>query len=421
MPWSSPLLDAPAPARAALAADLAATAFRPSRGRLVGAEAELIPLDAATGRVVPISHPEALSTLPLLRERARRGGWTEVPSPEGPPRFRTPDGGVVSYEPGGQIEFSSPPCASVGALVEALHAVVLPLREEAAARGVVLLSAGIDPVNSLDAVPLQLHGERYAGMDEYLARIGPAGARMMRQTASFQVNLDWEGEVAERWRVLNAAAPLLTAMFASSPRYAGAHAGVPSVRSLIWRELDPGRTGVLPGVAPVEEYLHFALSARTMLKRADDGSPLPCAAWLASGSLSAAEWHLHLSTLFPEVRPKGFAEVRSMDGVAPEWYAAPLVLLAGLVYHRPTLLDALELLGPPDPALLHAAGAVGLGDPILAARAADLFQLALRGAVALGPPLVDPSSLAVAEAFFHHYTRLARSPADDVLTGAIAE
>jgi glutamate--cysteine ligase len=420
MPWSSPLLEAPAPTRAALAADLAATAFRPSRWRRIGAEAELIPVEAATGRVVPIAAPEGPSTLPLLRERAQRAGWTEVPAPDGPPRFLAPDGGVVSYEPGGQIEFSAFPCASVGALVEALHAVVLPLREEAAARGVLLLSLGIDPINALEAVPLQLHGERYAGMDEFFARIGPAGARMMRQTASFQVNVDWEEEVAERWRVLNAVAPLLTAIFASSPRCAGATGETASLRSLLWRELDPGRTGVLPGVVPVEEYLRFALGARTMLKRAEDGSPLPCATWLRSGSLSLAEWHLHLSTLFPEVRPKGFAEVRSLDAVAPEWYAAPLVLLAGVVYHRPTLLAALELLGPPDPALLPLAGVVGLRDPLLAARAAELFELALRGARALGPPMVDPPSLAVAEDFFQHFTRRARSPADDVLPGSTA-
>jgi glutamate--cysteine ligase len=145
----------------------------------------------------------------------------------------------------------------------------------------------------------------------------------------------------------------------------------------------------------------------------------PFAEWNARDCAGPDEWRAHLTTLFPEVRPKGFAEVRSADAVAPEWYAAPLVLLAGIVYHPPTLRAAADLLGDPDPGLLHAAGRDGLSDPRIGAVARDLADLALAGAAAL-PGIFDGDGLNEAAAFFARYTRRSRSPGDDVLDALAA-
>ena len=130
-------------------------------------------------------------------------------------------------------------------------------------------------------------------------------------------------------------------------------------------------------------------------------------------------WHAHLTTLFPEVRPKGFVEVRSADAVAPEWYAAPLVLLGGIVYHLPTLRAAMDLLGAPDPSLLDAAGRDGLSDPHIAGVARDLAALAVRGASVL-PGIFSGEDVDEAAAFFASYTYRSRSPADDVLDALAA-
>jgi glutamate--cysteine ligase len=111
--------------------------------------------------------------------------------------------------------------------------------------------------------------------------------------------------------------------------------------------------------------------------------------------------------------------VRSADAVAPEWYAAPLVLLAGILYHPPALRAAADLLGAPDPALLHAAGRDGLSDPRLASVARDLAQLAMAGAAAL-PGFFAADDLDEAAAFFARYTAAARAPADDALAALAA-
>ncbi len=420
MPLRSPDAEAGgALGRRALLDDLRERAFGIGGGgrppRRIGAEVELIPVSRETRRMVPVSADDGPSTLPLLRHHAARTGWTEARAPGGAPLFLVPRGGTISYEPGGQVEFSSPACLSIPELVSALQGTVLPLREAAREHGIELLTLGIAPLDPVEEVPLRLDSARYRAMAHHFAAISPAGARMMRQTAAFQVNLDWEDEPLPRWRLLNAAAPLLVAIFANSPLYEGADTGPGSYRARVWRELDPGRTGLLGSAAdPVAEYLDFALAAPAILPVEEGETPRPFAARIARGEVDIEEWWLHLTTLFPEVRPKGFAEVRSLDAVAPEWFAVPPTLLAGLVYDRRSREEASALLGFPDPALLVRAGERGLDDPRLARDAVDLFEIALRGAAALGEPFVDGDSLETARDFLAHYTRRGLSPADDL-------
>ena len=414
--------------RAALEADLASRAFAapPDMSltpRRVGAEVELIPLDGATGRRCPLepSATGATPTLPFLRRYGSRQGWREVTTAKGTPSFQLPAGGTLTFEPGGQVEYSSPACRSPSVLLALLRAVVPPLRAAAADEGIDLLAAGLDPCNSAEAAPLLLHTARYTRMAEYLARIGPAGARMMRQTAAFQVSLDLDDEPSLRWRVLNAAAPHLVAIFANSPVYEGAPTGCPSARAEVWRTLDPARTG-LPwdGHDPVGHYLDFALRAPALLLPELDGVHRPFGEWLRRARPTLEEWHEHLSTLFPEVRPRGHLELRSCDAVPPQWYAAPVALAVGITYDPWALRAAADLLGRPDMDLLHRAGRRGLGDAHIRRVAVDLVDIALAGCGHLGPGYFHPSDLEQARLFFDQYTRRGRSPADDFKGAEIA-
>lgn len=404
---------------AALERDLRENAFggRPGAGPpTIGAEVELIPVDADTRAQLPIVSAEARSTLPFLHAFAARAGWTETASVYGMPNWRLPDGGTITFEPGGQIELSAPPFRSASALLASLRAVVPPLVREAREEGIDLLSVGIEPLGAVDDVPLQLPGKRYVRLTRFMEDRGTGGTRMMRQTAAFQCNLDWGGDAPARWRFLNALAPYLTAVFANSRVYRGRDTGERSFRARVWRELDGGRTGIFAcGDDPVPEYLRFALGAPAILLPFEHDAWLPFGAWNEQGRVTADDWRTHLTTLFPDVRPKGFVEVRGADAVAAEWYAAPLVFLGGLTYHAPTFAAARELAGPPDATLLDRAGRAGLGDERIASVARDLFELALAGAEALGPEFIAPADLEEARAFHQAYTARALSPADDAL------
>lgn len=378
----------------------------PPPPRRIGAEAELIPLGGSPLRVRRISE-----TLPWVRRHAEEHGWREDAA-AAVPRFLLEDGGVLFFEPGGQLEYSSAPHWGPSALLSTLRAVLGPLEESARAAGVELVGRGIDPVTPAAEVPLQLCSPRYVRMDRYLSLGGPAGPRMMRQTASLQVNLDFPSEPLLAWRVMNAAAPYLTAMFANSAVYAGGITGHRSFRAATWRALDPARTGILGADSAVEEYLGFALGAPWFLGQGEGGyapfgERLPVA--------TEEDWRAHLTTLFPEVRPRGYLEVRSIDALPPEWYAAPLVLLEGLLHHRPSLEEAAERLGEPSRELLMVAGEAGLADAAIAEGAGVLVRLGLAGAAALGSPAVAPPDLASATEFFERYTLARRCLADEAV------
>jgi glutamate--cysteine ligase len=298
-------------------------------------------------------------------------------------------------------------------LLTNLGEVIPPLVAAAHAEGIELLEAGIDPFNSIEASPLRLGAERYSRMARYFATIGPAGARMMRQTAAFHLNLDFGGENMLRWRVLNAAAPCLTAMFANSRRYAGEDTANASNRALAWRGLDPARTGILPaGPVAEDEYLNFALGAPAMLLDVPVGGYVSFGEHWVAGDARLGDWHEHLSTLFPEIRPRGYLEIRCIDAVAARWYAAPVALLTGLLYHRDSLEAADDLLGSPNPGLLMVAATAGLRDRGLQRLAGDLAAIGLAGARSLGAGFLDEESLHKAEDFFTRFTLRGQSPSD---------
>jgi glutamate--cysteine ligase len=403
--------------RGALAAHLAervfsAPALATQTPRRIGAEIELLALDAQTGRPCAVAGDAAPATLPFLRRFGARQGWTEERTAKGAISFTARGGGVVCFEPGGQIEYASPPSRSLTGLVNRLRAVVLPLRSAAAAEGIVLLPTGIDPLNPVERAPLQLASERYTRMAAHFSRIGPFGARMMRQTAAFQISLDFDDQPRLRWRLLNALSPFVTAIFASSAVYAGRDTGHQSFRAHCWRMLDPRRTGLpCDDRRPVDAYLDFALGAPAILFPTVADQCLPFGDWLARANPTLEEWEAHLGTLFPEVRPRGHLELRSADAVDPAWYPAPLAFVAGLAYDAQALRTALELLPAPDLGFLERAGRLGLRDPGIARTAVDLFDLALDACAALGPRFLHPAHLEEARAYCDRYTRLGRSPA----------
>jgi glutamate--cysteine ligase len=357
------------------------SAFAPSSTRLIGAEIEFIPVDGNTRRPISIA-----GSLRIARRTAMRLGLQEYGGPYCIPNFAGDDLGAITFEPGGQIEYSAPPFASASALAARLREVEAILRHSASIDGVELLAVGIDPCNAVESTVLQIGGKRYPAMDAYFRTIGLFGSRMMRQTASFQVSLDTTDDPVTLWRVLNAAAPTVVSMFANSATYEGRATGHRSFRAHAWRMLDPARTGVLPGSNdPVAEYEAFALAAPAMMVPDADGVYWPFGELLARGEVNEHDWAVHLTTLFPEVRARGTFEVRSADAVPAEHYVVPLALLGGLAYDARARAAALDLLGPPDPAHLACASREH------ASR--DLLDIAVHGCRRLGPGFLEPEDV----------------------------
>lgn len=385
-------------------------------GDRVGAEAEVIP---ARESGAPGLGGLRRTGLPLLRRFAETHGWQEEPDYNGAPRFKASSGGQLTFEPGGQIEYSTAPYRRATDLLEDLDRVATGLEEVAAGEGIRLFTVGIDPETPLGAVSLQLESPRYRTMITYLRSLSDAGPRMMLQTAAFQLNVDFGPQPALRWWVLNAAAPYLTAIFANSAVYAGQATGYRSFRALQWRELDPARTGVFSGAGdPVPAYMEFALGATHLFRKAPAGAYRSFEEWLDRGKVTLDDWDMHVSTLFPEIRPKGYMEIRCIDALPTRWYPAPVVLVTGLTRPR-ALAAALDLLPPPDDDALRRAARHGVRDPAIQRTADALFEIALDAAAPLERD-IGGANIETAREFRERYTRRGRAPADDTGVAAVA-
>ena len=381
----------------------------------IGAELELIPFDAVTHRPVPIVGQGRSETgsLGIIRRIGRRVGWTETSAGGDPPSWSLPDGARVSFEPGGQIELSSAPSKSASGLIRDLQCTAQLLTGAFASAGVALEAVGVDPYNDVAEVALQLHRPRYTRMTRYFESIGPSGIRMMRQTASLQINIDVGAAPHARWILLNALAPYVTAIFANSPSYAGKATGHRSYRAHLWRTLDATRTGLPVNTAdPAAAYLDFALAARAMM-RDDTGGYDSFEAWTRQGDASLDDWELHLSTLFPDVRPRHYFELRSADAISPEFLAAPIALVAGLVYDDAAARSASGMLARVQAPSLEVAGRDGLADAQIREMSMRLTDLALAGCESLGNRYISAADVDAAAQFFDRYTRQGHSPGDD--------
>jgi glutamate--cysteine ligase len=368
--------------------------------RAIGLELELIPIHESTRARALATNDAQVSTADVMSRLGAREGWLEESNGADPSSWRLKDGAHISFEPGGQIELSTTPHSTASSAIESTQSLVATLREAMAKDAIELVARGVDPYNDIDVVPLQLHRARYTNMTRYFDSIGPSGVQMMRQTAALQINVERGEDPRSRWRLLNALSPFVVALFANSHDYARRFTGWASYRAELWRTLDSSRTGIIyEETRHVERYLDFALDAIAM--RGGDGVGYrPFRSWITESSIGMDDWLFHLSTLFPEVRPKHFFELRSADTIEPQALAAPVVLVTGLVYDEQSARHAIELLGAPSEDLLARAGKTGLADPEIRRIATELITHALDGAQRLGSSYLAPSHIATAEGYF---------------------
>jgi glutamate--cysteine ligase len=344
--------------------------------------------------------------------------------------------GLLTVEPGGQVELSSRPGQTLTDTLGVVCRDLAALRERASRHGANLVGIGSDPVR----LPRRTAVEpRYDAMERYLDAWGPSGRVMMCSTASVQVNIE-AGVAAvssgslprqpvttfqHRWDLLHAIGPALVAAFANSGWRAGRPTGWKSSRQAVWLDLDPSRTGV-PAAQPAEcledAYTRWALDAPLMLIRRAGGS------WTAPPGISFRTWlrrgrevipdrpppttedlAYHLTTLFPQVRPRGHYEVRFIDAQPDDWWMVPVAVIAGLLGDAHAAdqarADCVSIEGR-----WRAAAQLGVTHPELR-RSATGVLLAAVGALRR-----DPANGLLAdqvEGYLERWTAQGRCPADD--------
>lgn len=325
------------------AADLRAVfqdACKPVRG-LIGMEHELVGVDGQSGSAIPYEGGAGVRA--LFNEFLARG-WQ--PIAEGEHVIAMSRGASqITFEPGGQVELAAAPHATDDAFAKEFDQHLAALRTWGERHGVAWLGVGLRPFGTRRDVPW-MPKARYQVMQQYMPTVGTHGLDMMLRTATVQANLDYasEADAASALRCLYGVTSILTALYASSPVVDGELTSYQSYRAQIWRGTDPARCGLLDFVFATDEvfsaYTEWALDVPMyFVFRRGSYQPvtgLPFRRFLHEGwegeHATLADWKLHLSTLFPEVRLKGLIEVRGCDLGTAGMIKALGPLIRGLVY-----------------------------------------------------------------------------------------
>lgn len=254
-------------------------------------------------------------------------------------------GVTVSLEPAAQLEVSAGPAQTVSALYRAVKSFDAELARtlEKLGSDARLVASGYNPYVSapedLDLIPK----ERYRDMDAYLSRRGRYARDMMRCTASTQVSLDYENERdAKRiYRMATLLGPLFAFLFDNAPVFRGQP--TPGMaRSLIWHHVDVDRCGIVPGSLEgltFEDYALWVANVKPILftdanhVNASTGNRY-ARDIMSERQLARPELFHLLSMVFPNVRLKGFCELREMDSLPPRLAAACTSFTGALFYDK---------------------------------------------------------------------------------------
>lgn len=369
---------------------VAAVCFKHGPPRLLGVELEFTVHDVVD------------PTLPLTPARLASALGPHAPPTLVPdsPALPLPSGSALTLEPGGQVEISTAPASSFGALMEAVDADLAHVDDLLGAAGLRLGSYGIDAFRSPTRL---LPTPRYAAMERRFAPLGPGGITMMCSTAAIQVCVDAGSahEAPRRWAAAHALGPVLLSLFANSRRHAGADTGFASARWRSVMDTEPCRTRAeRPCDDPAAAWARRVLDTPLLVLRRhgtrwDAPAGLTFADWIEARGPGAGlprptfgDLDYHLTTLFTPVRPHGYLEIRYLDAQPGTDWILPLAMLSALFSDPDTTSAALDVTAPVADAW-HRATRYGLRDVTLARAATGLFDLA-RGAL---PRLDLPPSL----------------------------
>ncbi len=326
------------------------------RMTLIGVEQELLPVHPETGEACSFQDGGERAFLGLM------GNYGYTP-PEGVVNPTTLYRGAASVdlEPGAQMEVSGTPYRTLAEVDAELREVLIDFADSAADAGFCYLSHGSHPITAAADVVI-VPKRRYGILIDYFKKYGlPRYRDMMTQTGSVQASFDYEDEAdaGRKMRLGTLAAPFATALFANSPFEKGRPGGALCHRGIYWRESIAGRSGpvrqAVEGEWSFDRYVDFLIQAPTIFVRADDGGVSyagnrPFVELLDQGfegrRLTKADWELQLSGLWPVARMKKVIEVRSCDGPPPQHNMSVPAFWMGLLYHRPAVDAATELLMP---------------------------------------------------------------------------
>ena len=264
---------------------------------------------------------------------------------------KTKNNGFYTLEPGGQVEWSSPPLPDLNQLYQAMKKHQSMLESELSASQLKIIYFGLDPAHDPKEIKL-LDDKKYQIMDEKMGNIGGTGRWMMRNTASIQVSIDFTDlrDLEEMVFVADCLHPVAAYLFANSPYKNGQGIKKVNIRNVIWNHTDKVRCrnlsdhDIISSNRLLDKYIDFVLNVPAIFQIGESNtirSSNKKIADLISGSaweeaLFQEQIFYFFRQIFTNVRIKNVVEIRGSDRPPRGFEIAPVAFWSGLLMEKKT-------------------------------------------------------------------------------------
>ena len=311
--------------------------LHPSDERKIGVECECFFYDKKQRRI-PVNLGDSFSSTDLLNELIYLQSDDEIKA-------------GYSLEPGGQLEWASPPLKSLheintNYLRNKARVLAIAKREK-----LTYIDFSLEPLYSPSDIELIDH-KKYNFMDKMFSKTGKLGPWMMRNTASIQINIDFSSrEEAEKMAyIADCITPLASILFANSPFWKGKLAGSTNLRYKIWNDTDASRCGDLMdhGIRSsknlIKRYAQYIQKVPAIFIEDDSGNinsfDGTVGEWMSgletAGKLTDDNIQVALHQIFTHVRFKNVLEIRGADKPLAGYEFAPAAFWVGLLLDNNT-------------------------------------------------------------------------------------
>ena len=331
-----------------------ATREKPKQQWRIGTEHEKFLFHKGSYR--PVAYEGESGIGQLLQNLVESQGWHPIYEKDNIIALKDNEGGSITLEPGGQFELSGAPLENLHQTCRETGSHLTIMKQAASDLDLCMLGLGFQPKWTRDDISFMPKG-RYEVMSAYMPKVGSLGLDMMLRSCTVQVNLDYgsEEDMRRKFRTSLALQPIATALFANSPFKDGKPSGLLSTRAQTWTDTDNARCGVPACVFDpqfgYEQWIDYILDVPMyFLHRGDDYHDVTGKSFrdFMAGNLAGfegqfpilADFEDHITTAFPEVRLKGYLEMRGADSGPWANICALPAFWVGLLYDETALAKA---------------------------------------------------------------------------------
>lgn len=259
------------------------------------------------------------------------------------------ENGSYSLEPGGQLEWSSPPFNNLHDLASAQNEHRQLLQDAVKNNNLKIIYYGVEPNYSPHEIDL-INQLKYQLMDKNMQKNGTLGQWMMRNTASIQINFDIinKKDLEEMVFIADCLYPIAAYIFANSPKQKKRAAGPKNLRQIIWDNTDNNRCrnlidhGIQSNINLLENYINYILTVPGIFKLDSHGEIVETRKTIgehlkylmSSKTIREKDIKAALHQIFTNVRLKNLVEVRGADRSPSGYEMAPVAFWTGLLTEK---------------------------------------------------------------------------------------